>query len=54
MCDLYLKIYYVIFNMTQFYFRDLTKLKRILKEMVSAIVTEFLQPEINGLIAREE
>lgn len=33
---------------------DLTKLKSILKEMVSAIVTEFLQPEINGLIAREE
>ncbi|EFN68302.1 Phosphoglucomutase-2 [Camponotus floridanus] len=33
---------------------DLTKLKSTLKEMVSAIVTEFLQPEINGLIAREE
>ncbi|XP_050459264.1 glucose 1,6-bisphosphate synthase [Cataglyphis hispanica] len=33
---------------------DLTKLKNILKEMVSAIVIEFLQPEINGLIAREE
>lgn len=33
---------------------DLIKLKSTLKEMVSAIVTEFLQPEINGLIAREE
>ncbi|EZA54197.1 Phosphoglucomutase-2 [Ooceraea biroi] len=33
---------------------DLNKLKGILNEMVRAIVTEFLQPEINGLIAREE
>ncbi|KYN37350.1 Phosphoglucomutase-2 [Trachymyrmex septentrionalis] len=33
---------------------DLNKLKCILSEMVSAIVAEFLQPEINGLIAREE
>ncbi|XP_072748154.1 phosphopentomutase isoform X1 [Anoplolepis gracilipes] len=33
---------------------DLAKLKSILKEMVSAIVTEFLQPEVNGLIPRAE
>ncbi|XP_012224689.1 phosphopentomutase isoform X1 [Linepithema humile] len=32
---------------------DLNKLKSILIEMVSAVVTEFLQPEMNGLIARE-
>lgn len=43
-----------MFNIIKFYFRDLTKLKSTLEEMVSAIVTEFLQPEINGLIAREE
>lgn len=33
---------------------DLSKLKSTLSEMVSAIVAEFLQPEVNGLIAREE
>lgn len=34
--------------------QDLNKLKSILSEMVSAVVMEFLQPEVNGLIAREE
>ncbi|KAL0131823.1 hypothetical protein PUN28_002994 [Cardiocondyla obscurior] len=33
---------------------DLNKLKSVLSEMVSAIVAEFLQPEVNGLVAREE
>ncbi|XP_053987692.1 glucose 1,6-bisphosphate synthase-like [Hylaeus volcanicus] len=32
--------------------QNITILKNILDEMVSAIVTEFLQPEVNGLISR--
>lgn len=32
--------------------KDVTKLQNILSEMVSAIVEEFLQPEVNNLIAR--
>ncbi|XP_015586696.1 glucose 1,6-bisphosphate synthase [Cephus cinctus] len=32
--------------------QNLNELKGILSEMVSAIVTEFLQPEVNGLIPR--
>jgi hypothetical protein len=34
------------------HFRDVTKLQNVLSEMVSAIVKEFLQPEVNNLIAR--
>lgn len=33
--------------------KDVNKLKSILTEMVSVIVTEFLQPQINALIPRE-
>lgn len=33
--------------------QDVNKLKNILDEMVSAIVAEFLQPELNALIPRD-
>lgn len=32
--------------------QDIGVLKKTLDEMISALVTEFLQPELNGLIAR--
>lgn len=58
---LFLKLLVYKFNIIALYniiyyfdFSDLNKLKSILSEMVSAIVAEFLQPEVNGLIAREE
>ncbi|XP_018334736.1 glucose 1,6-bisphosphate synthase [Agrilus planipennis] len=33
--------------------KDRTKLHEILKEMVEGILAEFLQPEVHGLIPRE-
>lgn len=34
------------------HFRDLSELKNTLSEMVTAIVEEFLQPDVNKLIPR--